>query len=382
MRSRVLLLAALLPWPALHCDVGVPTAHAAAVETVAPAPGAPSPIVEVVIAGSDPSAFAAMSETFKRSLGKLGAAVVVTAVAAMNARDVVADEPAVSHPGVAVKVRVKVWIDLGQRHAANVYVTEHRNVFARRLPLFQESDVVAADLLDVVVTSSVETVLSGRELGIPRQDFLRSLNEAPPAAPTPPATPPGRPDEEVGGAIPVPPPASRPPHLSIVGLYEGTWAGPGPTKVIHGPGLRIDAEWSRVRLGLGLHGRLPHDVAGGEAKVRFLHEGFRLSAGRPFALGGRTVLVLAVAGGLDLIHVHTLSTPAAVTPVAAFWTLAPLVRPFVELERRFGRVGLAASMGVDVDVLGSRYVVAGDPAPLWSPWRWRPVAAVVVRVGL
>jgi hypothetical protein len=56
----------------------------------------------------------------------------------------------------------------------------------------------------------------------------------------------------------------------------------------------------------------------------------------------------------------------------------PLVRALATLEHASGDVVVSACIGVDLDLLATRYLVASSDGTrvLWTPWRWRPFAAV------
>jgi hypothetical protein len=48
------------------------------------------------------------------------------------------------------------------------------------------------------------------------------------------------------------------------------------------------------------------------------------------------------------------------------------------LDRAFAASVVSLRVGVDVDLLATRYLVARSNATnvLWTPWRWRPFAAL------
>jgi hypothetical protein len=320
------------------------------------------PAVDVVLAGADELSGSALRTTLSRSLERLGADVAFREVATMSAREVATSQK----PTVAVTV----WIDLGTLKAATVYVTAGTNVFARRFDLGRPLDSVALDLLDVVVSSSVETILAGRPLGITREEFTRSLEP----------TPAGRPEVHVATQPPSP---KTGPSIAFTAAasYEGSLVG--PTMPADGPGLRIDARRGRIWIGVGWSGYLPFEVAGGGATIHLMSQALRLSAGRIFLVRSRTALIVALGAGLDVTRVRSVSTQLDVAPAAEFFSTDVVVRPSMEIERRIGKLMIGATAGLDIDPIGSAYVIQTVPEtrPLWTPWRVRPFLALSVGIA-
>jgi hypothetical protein len=116
-----------------------------------------------------------LADTLRNSLESLRVRVLFTDVSVMSPRDVAAAGRAAS------LVNVQVWIDLTVRGQATVYVTEGQNVFRRRLELGGGAlGPVGLDLIDVVVTDSVRSVLSGRSVGVTREEFTRAFDPSEP----------------------------------------------------------------------------------------------------------------------------------------------------------------------------------------------------------
>lgn len=285
----------------------------------------------------------------------------------MSPRDVAA---ATNPPSVAVTV----WIDLGAANTALVYVTTGSNVFARQLDLGRALDSVALDLLDAVVSSSVETVLSGRPIGVSREAFTRSL-ERPPSVPVPVSAP----APALAPAVPAAP-ATRPKiGFAATAGYEASWVGPSTSS--HGPGLTIDARRGRLRIATGFYLALPYDADANGAILHFRTEGFRLSAGHIFPVRPQLALIVALGIGADVTHVEPASNELDLTPAGSFHTAEVLVRPSVELERRFGRrLTLGLTAGLDLAPAGAAYVIDTAPGtrPAWTPGRVRPVLALAI----
>jgi hypothetical protein len=324
--------------------------------------------VDVVLAGGDDLSATALISTLRRSLERIGASVTFSRLAKMSPAEVAA---VAKRPSKAVTV----WIDIGTPKVAAIYMTEGKNVFARRFDLDRVFDSVALDLLDVVVTSSVETVLSGQPLGVTREEFARSLEQRSPVRTETPAVAP----------IPAPVPADEPTsslRFFVAGFYEGSLVE--RTVPIGGPGVRLTGRWDSSWFAFGLHGRLPFEVSGDGATVRFAPEGLRLSAGHVFPLRRQLVLIVAGGAGVDATQVQSVSTRPGVSPVASFFAMDIVVRPSVELERRFRRLTVGVAAGLDASLVQSVYAVGATPAtvPFWTPWRFRPVVALLVGLAL
>jgi hypothetical protein len=322
-------------------------------------------MVDVILASRNQGSNGALMATLRRSLERLDANVSFDERATMSPREVAdAAKPA--------SVAVTVWIDLGSPNVATVYVTEGKNVFVRRLDLDRALDSVALDLLDVVVTSSVETVLSGRPLGITREEFSRSLEPAPLATVPEPGSPPAA------------PPPRTPSHVvfAAAAFYEGALVA--PMTAIDGPGLRIDGSRDGFWLGLSLNSHRRYDVTSADATVRFAPEGFRLSVGHVFALPHQLALIVGCGAGVDVTRVQSVSTRAGLAPASASWTADIVARPAAEIQYRLGRLALGAMLGLDANLVQSVYAISTAPGdrPFWTPWRLHPVLALIVELSL
>lgn len=395
--------------------------------------------VKIILAGGDGAAHAALIRAFRSSLGRSGIQAVVTTVRKMTPHQVA--EPELATTGtVGPPGRVSVWLDLGVPRAATLYVTEGKNVFVRRFVLGRTLDPMALDLLEVVVTSAVEAVLAGRQLGVPREEFTRSLDRATsegegqqgpgaanglaaeppvappvskvPASPTPSPAPlrppvaekppnddalhqaeptvrldPLAPEPLAASARPVPSPArvaAAAVNLSLAAHYEGALLT--AARAVHGPGISVDADRDHWRLGASLTGRFPYDASGAGATVRLAPQGLRLSLARLYFFRPTVVMIAALGLGADLTRVTPVATEPAVVPAPSYWALDPALRPSLGLEKRLRKLRVGLVAGLDIDLVAPRYLVANGPpsavAPssrsIWDPWRWKPYAALVV----
>ena len=407
-----------------------------------PSDEAGAPEVRVILARSSSSAgprgaaqLVALESGLRRSLERLGAEVKFSEISSMTAREVVVASRTAS------SASVQVWIDLLVKGTATVYVTEGRNVFSRRLGFGgPDLDPVALDLLDVVVTDSIGSILEGRTVGVPREEFRRSLDtpSAPPLAgsqipsvdavgttpeggalapdrmaaekhgepgpgpASPPSPPPGASSNQpiatadstvspnaadspqFARPAPAPQKVEEPPHHAryyglLAGYYEGAlW---GPSRVVHGPGLRVGLGRDTLRLDVALGARLPDTVTTGEGPaIRFESLALRVSAVYMVPLSAHTALFVSFGAGFDLGRVTSTSTQVDLTAAPAFRTTDTLLRPAVGIERRSGKWLSSLTLGLDIDLLGSRYVIAAMPEvrPVLTPWRLRPLAALSI----
>lgn len=321
--------------------------------------------VEIVLAGGEATTNATLKTMLRRSLDGLGARSTFTEVAAVNLRELLSVRPAA----------VDVWIDLGVAASAAVYITEGTHVFARRFDLRHGLDPVALDLLDVVVTSSVETILSGRQLGVPKEEFTRSLEKPPetatvveqPAIAQEPST---TPSETRSATV-----------ISVSTAYEASLFD--ATTLSHGADLLVDVRDKRWWCRLGLHGRLPLEVNAGGERLHVAPEGARAAVGNAWTIPAAQgwTLIAGLGAGVDRTHVEPRPGSAPVIPGNAFTTWDFLLRPAATIERRFTSLRLAATAGLDLVIVGANYVVQTTSLatrPVWTPWRARPFLSLEV----
>jgi hypothetical protein len=386
-----------------------------------------------------------LAHTLRTSLEPLGARLVFADVSEMSPRDVAAAGRA------ATPQNVQVWIDLTVRGKAIVYVTEGRNVFTRRLELGGTIlGPVGLDLIDVVVTDSVRSVLAGRPVGVTREEFSRALDTAEPgggpvdaqarAGGTSPRSteartsgasagsgaPAGQPEplQASGGAASPEPPAqgggSTPPLSPIApapdAAQDTSRVGPdtlrrgplpaapepreadrgghsgglvtvdyeaallGASRIVHGPRVCLGLDRSPFRLSLAVGARLPDAVSpANDATVHFVSLTLRASAAYLVALSMRSSLVGSLGAGFDLGRVRPTSDQSDITPARPFWTLDTIVRPALGFEHRIGALIAGVTLALDLDLRGSRYVVAPPiTRPIVTPLRVRPVALASV----
>jgi hypothetical protein len=141
-----------------------------------------------------------------------------------------------------------------------------------------------------------------------------------------------------------------------------------------GPELSAERRWLRLRLGVTLLQQLPLAVTRGDVDMRLLSSGIRFIAGFPTAITSHLSASFGLGAGVDATRV----TPRGNGAQPAFWATDPLLVAMATLEHAFGAAVVSVRIGVDMDLLATRYLVARSDATsvLWTPWRWRPSATL------
>jgi len=312
--------------------------------------------VNAVLAG-DPAALERVIAALRGSLDRRGVDLAAVDAARIDPLDVARSSVDRSAAGPVACL----WLDLTAKRPT-IYLLDVRSglVYSRALPISSDPDAVELELIRLVVDSSVEAILKGRALGVSRDEFERSL--AP--APAPEAAPKPKPAQE-----PKPEPESR---WAIAAGYSGTMLS--SDSVAHGPELSAERRWRHLRLGVILSQQLPLTVTRSEVDMRLLSSGIRFVATFPAAITSHLSASFGLGAGVDATHV----SPRGNGAQPAFWATDPLVAAMATLERAFGAAVVSVRVGVDLDLLATRYLVARADATsvLWSPWRWRPAAAL------
>ena len=320
--------------------------------------------VNAVLA-SDPAAIDRVLAALSASLDRQGVDLVAVTAARIDPLDVAHSTLDRSAAGPVAYL----WLDL-MAAQPTMYLLDVRSglVYVRPLAVRSDPDAVELELIRLVVDSSVEAILKGRALGVSRDEFERSLAPAPApeAAPNPELEP-----------KPEPAPESQPAPESestwaIAAGYSGTMLS--ADSVAHGPELSAERRWPRFRLGVTLWQQLPLAVTRGDVNMRLLSSGIHLLAAFPAAITSHLSASLGLGAGVDATRV----TPRGNGAQPAFWATDPLVLAMATIEHAFGAAVVSVCIGVDLDLLATRYLVARSDATsvLWSPWRWRPYAAL------
>jgi hypothetical protein len=313
---------------------------------------------------SEPAAIEKILAALRSSLDRQGVDMVAVSVARIDPIDVARYPLDQSATGPVAYL----WLDLTATQPT-MYLVDVRSglVYARPLAVHANPDAVELELIRLVVDSSVEAILKGRALGVSRDEFERSL-ATPPPAPTPPPL--------AAPAAPSPPPEDvapgRRPAWAIAAGYSGTLLS--SNSFAHGPELSAERRWPRLRLGLTLWQQLPLTVTPNDVGMRLMSSGIRFVAAFPVAITSRLSASFGLGAGGDATHVSPKGNGAR----PSFWATDPLVLAMATLEHAFGAAVVSVRLGVDRDLLATRYLVARSDATsvLWAPWRWRPCAVM------
>jgi len=298
-----------------------------------------------------------------------GLAVETTRKESVTTMDVAA---AIAPPREAAPTMARVLLDFTVPGQATLLLIDPRRgrVYARRMVLANGLDSVARASVRFVVEQSIDAILEGREIGVSREEFQRSV------APPPPSVP------EVPTAVPAPaqPPPLAPTRFAMAGGYEGVLIGAG--EVQHAAKIVLVARFAPVHVAAAVRLAAPVSIAGDGVRARLSTGSISVSAaGRLVALGEFSILA-GLGLGLDLTRVEPTVTTPDLQPAAAFWARGPSVQTFAEIERIFGSMSVAVAIGAEVYPLAERYTVktASDTRDVFTPYRVRPVAALLVGV--
>jgi hypothetical protein len=152
-----------------------------------------------------------------------------------------------------------------------------------------------------------------------------------------------------------------------------------------GPVLGVRVEESHFALGLGLQGRLPVQVGNDDLNLRLGAAGGRISFAGWLSASPTLRFVLAAGVGADLVHAEPRRSDAAgVRPGPSFWSTDAVVALNVAVDYRMRGVSLALLSGFELGLTEVRYVLdnASDAAPIFVPWRLRPLVGVEIGVPL
>jgi hypothetical protein len=305
----------------------------------------------------DPAVAERILPVLRGALVRQGLELVATVVPQIDPLQLVRAPREPSPTGLVVQL----WLDLVAKQPT-MYLVDARSglVYIRPLAVHADPDAVEVELIGFVVESSVEAMLKGSAQGISRDEFERSLSPPEPPVttlPSPPAT------------------ASTPTKWAVAAGYSGTMLS--SDFVAHGPELGVERRGHHLHLGITFVQRLPFTVTRSGIDTRLISSGVRIHAALPIALGSRTSASIGMGVGLDATYV----APAGIGATTAFWVTDPLVLALTTVERSLGRVIVSAHLGVEWDALASRYSASrlDGTAVLWTPLRFRPVAAI--RIG-
>jgi hypothetical protein len=323
-----------------------------------------APQVEGVVAGA-PKEVRSVESALRSSLGRQGVALVLTT------SDRIGPDQVTGGAGGSENVVARFRLDLTSSSSARLYLLdgERRRVYVRVLSLPRGLDPVAIELIRFVVESSVEAIRAGRAIGVSREEYEKSV--ARPQAPSP-VQPSVRP------VLPSP----RPPASDLVAAvkYESTLMARG--RYQHGPGISLAVRLPRLWLGVDVLARIPMTIVGDAAEARIYSGALRVTAAIPFMSSRLVWLAAGAGGGIDVTQIRSTSSRPDFEATPPFWATSPFLRLFAAIGRDFGWLSTAFVVGLDVDLLGERYVVAevSGKQDVLVPERARPLAAILIGV--
>jgi len=341
----------------------------ARIALAAPSEG-PRRSVDVII-GATANEIQLLEPPLREMLAAKGLAVATTRKAAVTAQDVAA---AIAPPSEATPPVARVLLDFTAPGQGTLFLIDPRRgrVHVRRMALAHGLDAVARASIRFVVEQSIDAILEGREIGVSREEFQRSIAAPPPPPAPPPAPVPGPP------TAPPPPPAES--RLSLAAGYEGVALGSGEYQ--HAARIVFGARFTRLRFAAAARIAAPVSIAGDGVQARLASGGVSLSGAARILSLENLFLSAGLGAGLDMTRVEPTVTMPDLQPTAAFWASGPSLLAFAEIERVFGRFSVALVAGAEAHLLAERYTVktATETRDIFVPRRVRPAAAALVGV--
>ena len=268
-------------------------------------------------------------------------------------------------PAEAASIVARVFIDFTASDHATLFLIDPRRgrIHVRRVTMNHGFDAVARESALFVIEESIDAILEGRDIGVSREEYQRSVAPPPPApaAPSPPPTPTG------DGA-----------RLLLAAGYDGVALGSGAYQ--HAAKLVGAARLARVQIAAAARFAAPLSIAGDGVQAELWTGGVSVSGAAKLAGFGNLSVSLGLGAGVDLTRVAPRVTTPDVQATPVFWAPSPLLRTFVGIEQLFGKVSVSLALGLEAHLLAERYTVrTGDSArDVFVPRRLRPEATVLI----
>ncbi|MFZ5891949.1 MAG: hypothetical protein ACOY0T_12915 [Myxococcota bacterium] len=339
--------------------------------------------VRVMIAADSANA-RDLKAVFVELLTRLHVSLVVTRVAAI-------EPAAIASPGATENgVLTRVWVDLTKPGAAILYLLDVRSdrVLVRKVRRTPDGAELVREELGHILQTSVEGLLAGETVGVPRQEILPLLEpdtkSTEPAKPAPIEHAPTAPVEAERSS------PNAPGHGWLRGratlLYAAGLLASEAT-FTHGPELGFFALANghiEPGLWLSLQWRLPVQVAEGPVSARFSQFAPRGLFTAKLVGNSERALRLGIGAGADVVRVETsLNADAEVDILAPRTHVFAIARAAFLLDWRLsGALRLVGALTIDADGSGARYVFstrAGERA-LLEPYALRPALALGIAV--
>lgn len=258
-----------------------------------------------------------------------------------------------------------VHVDLADDGTVMIYVADrgYERILVRPVPLPAGFDEVAREQVGAIVSSAVEALLEGAEIGISRRQAQAEAGLEPEPEPTPPAPAP----EPEPNPEPKPAARTRAPWLALgLGYGLDVWR---PESIGHGPVLRVSVGTERRRLRFGglISGGflVPQTVGRAVLPTRVTGVSLRAGATVRGRVATRVDLLADLALGNDLLWTQGQGGQAS-------WSPIPMIEagggPGLLLPRGL-RIDVALSLAVD---LVDTRILTQDDIVVLDPWRARP----------
>jgi len=324
--------------------------------------------VELII-GAEANEVGLLEPSIREMLVPKGLTVVTTRKAVVTAQDVAA---AIAPPKEATPSLARVLLDFTSPGQGTLFLIDPRRgrVYVRRMALPHGLDAVARASARLVVEESIDAILEGREIGMSREEFQRSVLPPPPAvveAPRAPTAPP-----------PAPTPTLR--RLLVTAGYEVVAMGSGEYQ--QAVKFAVGARLARVQIAAAARLAAPVSIAGDGAQARLSAGAVSVSGAGTLVSVGALSVTAGLAAGVELTRVEPAVTTQDLQPAPAFWALGPFLEPFAEIERMFGKISVAVAVAAYVHPLAERYTIrtGTDARNIFVPARVRPAAALLIGV--
>lgn len=321
--------------------------------------------VELVV-GATPAEMQLLEPPIRDMLAAKRLDVTSTRKSAVTAQDVAA---AIAPPTGATPIMARVLLDFTVSGQATLFLIDPRRdrVYVRRMAVAHGIDAVARAGVQFVIEQSIDAILEGRDIGVSREEFQRSV--APPApvieAPVPP---------------PVPEPTPARSQLQLAAGYEGVAMGSGEYQ--NAARVVVAARFARFRIGGTARVAAPLSIAGDGVQARLSTGGVGASAAARLVGHGPLSLDAGMGVGFDMTRVEPAVTTPELLPAPASWARAPSLQAFAEIEWLVDRISIALAAGADVHPLDERYTVRADTGTqaVFVPRRIRPALTLLVGV--
>jgi hypothetical protein len=365
-------------WAAAVVSATVTFAEFVAVAAPASAQGTNGQVV-LVAATTDEAQMERLEAAVQEAALAIQLHVVATRVARIDPAAVLTggvSGTGVSNPTLPV---ARLWIDAARGSPATLYLTDgpRRRFYIRQVPLERGVlDRVSLESVALILGSSLDALVAGREIGVSREDFAERIVAAP------------APVSLRGGAdAPAPPRPTPAPSLSLreatfsVG-YELVRAAPLPYQ----HRLVVDGQlrWRRVQVAAGLVAGVPQTVHRGVVSARLLTGGAHVTAGVRSVAVGSIEVTAGAALGIEAARVEPNVGAAGLQATPPFWSGAMSVRAFGLVERKLtpisDRLVVGLLVGVEIHPSPERYVISEGEGRqvLFQAPRWRPLTAALI----